>query len=170
MLQRSIEVPWGVPYKFLLTSFEYLVLAPAAGFLCDMKGRAFSLSELSAERLELCAARLAASAEKVDRSVIRHLPQLKEGLVRCQIRIDDPLCDQVGTFDDLWRRQYAHPAALYVKLDQQSARPPSDLRKMDRQGCARSPHDPPHQGTRPEARHVLAKPFTQLFMSALTGA
>ncbi len=86
-----------------------------------MKGRAFSLSELSAERLELCAARLAASAEKVDRSVIRHLPQLKEGLVRCQIRIDDPSCDQVGTFDDLWRRQDAHPADLYVKLDQQSA-------------------------------------------------
>jgi hypothetical protein len=61
-----------------------LVLAPAAGFLCDIKGRAFSLSELSAERLELCAARFVESAEKADRSVIRHLSKLKEGLVRCQ--------------------------------------------------------------------------------------
>jgi hypothetical protein len=73
---------------------------------------------LSAERLELCATRLAEFAEKIDRTVIRHLPKLEEGLVRYQIRIDDPSCDQLGTFDDLWRGQDAHPADLYVKLDQ----------------------------------------------------
>ncbi|HEY3032136.1 MAG TPA: hypothetical protein VGJ68_18445 [Bradyrhizobium sp.] len=95
-----------------------MVLAPAAGFLCDIKGRAFSLSELSAERLELCAARFVESAEKADRSVIRHLSKLKEGLVRCQIRIVDPSRDQLSTFDDLGRGQDAHPADLYVKLDQ----------------------------------------------------
>ena len=82
-----------------------------------MKGRAPSLSELSAERLELCATRLAEFAEKVDRSVIRHFPKLKEGLVRYQIRIDDPSSGQLSTFDDLWRGQDSHPADLYVKLD-----------------------------------------------------
>src|SRR5260370_13355976 len=82
-----------------------------------MKGRAFSLSEFSAKRLELCTTRLAKFAEKVDRSVIRHLPKFKEGLVRYQIRIDDPSCDRLSTFDDLWRGQDAHPADLYVKLD-----------------------------------------------------
>jgi hypothetical protein len=83
-----------------------------------MTCRAFSLSELSAKRHELCATRLAEFAEKVDRSVIRHLPKLKEGLVWYQIRIDDPSCDRLSTFDDLWRGQDAHPADLYVKLDQ----------------------------------------------------
>jgi hypothetical protein len=65
-----------------------------------MKGPRFSLSELS-----------------VDRSLIRHLPKLKEGLVRYQICIDDPSCGQLSTFDDLWRGQDSHPADLYVKLD-----------------------------------------------------
>src|SRR5258708_17266471 len=83
-----------------------------------MKGSAFSISELSADRPELCATRLAEFAEEVDRSAIRHLPKLKEGLVRYQIRIDDPSCDRLSTFDDLRRGQDAHPADLYVKLDQ----------------------------------------------------
>ncbi len=64
--------------------FQGHLIAPAAPF---------SLLDLSAERLELCATRLAKFAEKVDRSVIRHLSKLKEGLVRHQIRIDDPSCD-----------------------------------------------------------------------------
>jgi hypothetical protein len=42
---------------------------------------------------------------------------------------------------------------------------------MDRQGCTRSPHDHPHlKELVPKLDNVLAKPFTQLFMSALTGA
>jgi hypothetical protein len=74
--------------------------------------------ELTAKRLEFCTTRLAEFAEKVDRSVNRHFPQLKEGFVRHQIGIDDPSCAQFGTFDDRWRGQDAHPANLYVKLDQ----------------------------------------------------
>ena len=36
----------------------------------------------------------------------------------------------------------------------------SDLRKVDRQGCARSPHDyAPSQGTRPEARQCSREAF-----------
>jgi hypothetical protein len=58
-----------------------------------MKSRTVSLSEISAKRRELCATRLAEFAEKVYRFAIRHLPKLKEGLVRYQIRIDDPSRD-----------------------------------------------------------------------------
>jgi hypothetical protein len=60
---------------------------------------------LSAKGLELCATRLAEFAQEIDRSLIRHLPKLKEDLVRYQIRIDDPSCGQLSTFDDLWRGQ-----------------------------------------------------------------
>jgi hypothetical protein len=44
-------------------------------------------------------------------------PAAQESFVRHQIRIEDPSCDQLGAFDDLWQRQDAHPANLYVKLD-----------------------------------------------------
>ncbi|MEH2561785.1 hypothetical protein [Bradyrhizobium sp. AZCC 2289] len=56
--------------------------------------------------------------EKVDRSAIRHLPKPEEGLVRYQIRIDDPSRDRLSTFNDLWRGEDSHPADLCVNLDQ----------------------------------------------------
>jgi hypothetical protein len=55
------------------SGLEHLVLATAAGFFLRYEGPRFSLSELSVERLELCATRLAELAEKIDRSVIRHV-------------------------------------------------------------------------------------------------
>src|SRR3984893_11905526 len=76
------------------------------------------VSELSAQRLEFCAACLAEIAEEIDRPAVRHLPQLEKRLVRLQIRIDDPSRDQLGTFDHLRRGQDPHSAHPDVKLDQ----------------------------------------------------
>jgi len=52
------------------------------------------------ETLGFCAAGLAEIPERIDRSAIRHVPQLWESLVRLQIYADDVFNDLVGAVDD----------------------------------------------------------------------
>ena len=51
------------------------------------------------KRFELCAASITEIAKKVERPAIHHLPQLREDLIRRQIRIDNFPGDLVGPAD-----------------------------------------------------------------------
>ena len=70
------------------------------------------------KRFELCAASITEIAKKVERPAIHHLPQLREDLIRRQIRIDNFPGDLVGTFNHLRRGQDAHPADLCIEPDE----------------------------------------------------
>jgi hypothetical protein len=88
-------------------TFQFLALSNTAhrrrfAASCTKLRSANLLELLSAKRLQFCAAGLTKIAKQVDRPAIHHLPQLREGLVRRQIRIDNYSGDLVGPFDDLW--------------------------------------------------------------------
>ena len=70
------------------------------------------------QRLEFRAACLTEIAKWIDQPAVRHVPKLRESLVRLLILVDDLSYDLVGPIDNAGCRKDAHSAHFRIKRHQ----------------------------------------------------
>src|SRR5262245_44084025 len=84
---------------------------------CSQKAPAAMSSECSGS-LQFGAAGLAEGTQRIYRAAVHQRSQLREGLVRRKIRVDDHSNDRLGPFDHGRTRQNTHSAYQGVDADQ----------------------------------------------------